>query len=85
MARVGSGVSLSGPCHTAAPLRNSIDSSVSSTYGEREETVYNGHTGCSCYDPMFVFNQFGDVEHCALRPGNVHSAYGSRTDTCIRR
>jgi hypothetical protein len=21
-----------------------------------------------------VFNQFGDVERCALRPGNVHSA-----------
>ena len=24
--------------------------------------------------PLFVFNQFGDVERCALRPGNVHSA-----------
>jgi hypothetical protein len=23
---------------------------------------------------LFVFNQFGDVERCALRPGNVHSA-----------
>ncbi len=22
-----------------------------------------------------VFNQFGDVERCALRPGNVHSAH----------
>ncbi len=22
-----------------------------------------------------MFNQFGDVERCALRPGNVHSAY----------
>jgi hypothetical protein len=21
-----------------------------------------------------VFNQFGDLERCALRPGNVHSA-----------
>ena len=24
----------------------------------------------------FVFNQFGDLERCALRPGNVHSADG---------
>ena len=24
--------------------------------------------------PLFVFNQFGDLERCALRPGNVHSA-----------
>jgi hypothetical protein len=25
-----------------------------------------------------VFNQFGDLERCALRPGNVHSADGWR-------
>jgi hypothetical protein len=25
-------------------------------------------------DLGYVFNQFGDVELCALRPGNVHSA-----------
>jgi hypothetical protein len=34
----------------------------------------NGHFGCMCYHPLFVFNQFGDLERCALRPGNVHSA-----------
>jgi DDE family transposase len=28
--------------------------------------------------PLFVFNQFGDVEHCVLRPGNVRSADGWR-------
>ena len=28
--------------------------------------------------PLFVFNQFGDVERCVLRPGNVHSADGWR-------
>jgi Transposase DDE domain group 1 len=27
---------------------------------------------------LFVFNQFGDVERCALRPGSVHSAGGWR-------
>jgi hypothetical protein len=25
-------------------------------------------------DPLFLFNEFGDLERCALRPGNVHSA-----------
>ena len=49
-------------------------SSENPTYGEREGSAYNGHFGCTCYHPLFVFNQFGDVERCALRPGNVHSA-----------
>ncbi len=53
-----------------------MDSSVSPTYGNQEGTAYNGHFGCTCYHPLFVFNQFGDVERCALRPGNVHSADG---------
>jgi len=53
-----------------------MDSSESPTYGEQEGSAYNGHFGCTCYHPLFVFNQFGDVERCALRPGNVHSADG---------
>ena len=52
-----------------------MDSSVSPTYGDQEGTAFNGHFGCTCYHPLFVFNQFGDLERCALRPGNVHSAY----------
>ncbi len=24
--------------------------------------------------PLFLFNQFGDLERCVLRSGNVHSA-----------
>src|SRR3954470_10349598 len=55
-----------------------MDSSVSPTFGEQEGTAYNGHFGCTCYHPLFVFNQFGDLERCALRPGNVHSAEGWR-------
>jgi len=55
-----------------------MDSSESPTYGEQEGSSYNGHFGCTCYHPLFVFNQFGDVERCALRPGNVHSAADSR-------
>ena len=44
----------------------------------RKEPPYNGHFGCTCYHPLFVFNQFGDLERCALRPGNMHSADGWR-------
>jgi hypothetical protein len=53
-----------------------MDSSVSPTHGEQEMSVWNGHFECTCYHPLFVFNQFGDLERCALRPGNVHSADG---------
>jgi hypothetical protein len=53
-----------------------MDSSVSPTYGEQENSAWNGHYACTCYHPLFVFNQFGDLERCALRPGNVHSAEG---------
>ena len=55
-----------------------MDSSVSPTHGEQEGTAYNGHFGCTCYHPLFLFNQFGDLERCSLRPGNVHSADGCR-------
>jgi hypothetical protein len=53
-----------------------IDSSESPTYGNQEGSAYNGHFGCMCYHPLFVFNQFGDLERCKLRRGNVHSADG---------
>jgi len=53
-----------------------MDSSVSPTHGAQEDTAWNGHFGCMCYHPLFVFNQFGHLERCALRPGNVHSADG---------
>jgi len=55
-----------------------MDSSVSETHGAQEGSAYNGHFGCTCYHPLFVFNQFGDLERCALRAGNVHSADGWR-------
>src|ERR1017187_8473401 len=51
-----------------------MDSSESPTYGEQERSAYNRHFGCTCYHPLFVFNQLGDLERCALRSGNVHSA-----------
>src|SRR5215204_4945494 len=55
-----------------------MDSSVCPTYGEQEGSAHNGHFSCTCYHPLVVFNQFGDLERCALRPGNVHGAEGWR-------
>ena len=51
-----------------------MDSSVSPTHGAQDGTAWNGHFGCNCYHPLFIFNQFGHLERCALRNGNVHSA-----------
>src|SRR5271170_6697489 len=39
-----------------------MDSSVSPTHGEQEMSVWNGHYECTCYHPLFVFIQFGDLE-----------------------
>jgi hypothetical protein len=65
--------------HSRRPPRGvllDMDSSVSPTHGEQEKSCWNGHYECTCYHPLFLFNQFGDLERCALRPGNVHSASG---------
>ncbi len=63
-----------------------MDSSVSETYGRQEGSAYNGHFRCSCYHPLFCFNQFGDLERAILREGNVHSAddwaLGARAGGC---
>ena len=51
-----------------------MDSSVSETYGQQEGSAYNGHFECTCYHPLFLFNQFGDLERVMLRRGNHASA-----------
>ena len=51
-----------------------LDSSVSETYGKQQGTAYNGHIECLCYHPLFLFNQFGDLERVLLRRGNKASA-----------
>ena len=51
-----------------------LDSSESPTHGNQEGSAYNGHFGCTCYHPLFCFNQYGDLERALLRQGNVHSA-----------
>ena len=51
-----------------------IDSSEIPVHGDQEGSAWNGHFQSKCLHPLFVFNQFGDLERCSLRPGNVHSA-----------
>ncbi|MDH4239548.1 MAG: IS1380 family transposase [Phycisphaerae bacterium] len=64
--------------HRRKPLMKQIildmDSSVSPTYGNQEGSAYNGYFECTCYHPLFCFNQYGDMERTLLRNGNVHSA-----------
>jgi len=63
--------------HKGKPPRQIIldmDSSVSPTYGNQEGSAYNGYFECTCYHPLFCFNQYGDMERTLLRNGNVHSA-----------
>ena len=55
-----------------------MDSSVRPTHGDQEGATWNGHFDCTCYHRNFLFNQFGMLERCALRRGNVHSAGGWR-------
>src|SRR5216683_6629965 len=66
-----------------------MDSGESPTYVAQEGSTYNGHFGCTCYHPLFVFNQLGDLERCALRSGKVHSAErlarGARAGSCSLR
>jgi hypothetical protein len=66
------------PAAPAEVIVLDMDSSESPTYGEQEGSADNDDFVCTCYHPLFVFNQFGDVQRCALRSGNVHSADGCR-------
>ena len=36
--------------------------------------AYKVHFGCTCYHPLFLFNQFGQLEYAVLRHGNKASA-----------
>ena len=64
-----------------------IDSSESPVQGQQQGAAWNGHFDCACYHPLFVYNQHGDLERCALRPGNVHNGHGWRAvlDLVIQR
>ena len=63
--------------HQRKPIKEIIldmDSSDSPTFGRQEGSAYNGHFGYTCYHPLFLFNQFGDIERALLRHGNVYSS-----------
>ncbi|MHC4065625.1 MAG: IS1380 family transposase [Planctomycetota bacterium] len=63
--------------HECAPLDKLIldlDSSVSPTHGDQEGSAYNGYFERMCYHPLFLFNQYGDLERAMLRRGNHNSA-----------
>ena len=63
--------------HERQPLKELIldlDSSVSEIYGRQQGAAYNGHFECTCYHPLFLFNQWGDLERVLLRRGNHASA-----------
>jgi hypothetical protein len=63
--------------HQRKPIKKIIldmDSSDSPTFGRQEGSAYNGHFGYPCYHPLFLFNQFGDLERTLLRNGNVYSS-----------
>lgn len=63
--------------HQRKPIKEiilDVDSSDSPTFGKQEGSAYNGHFGYTCYHPLFVFNQFGDMERALLRNGNVYSS-----------
>jgi len=63
--------------HQSKPIKEVIldmDSSDSPTFGRQEGSAYNGYFGYICYHPLFLFNQFGDIERTLLRNGNVHSS-----------
>ena len=53
-----------------------ISLDMDSSEGPEEGSAWNGHFQKKCLHPLFVFNLFGDLERCALRPGNVHGADG---------
>jgi hypothetical protein len=51
-----------------------MDRSVSETYGQQEGSADNGHFGCACYHPLFVFHRCGDLERVLPRRSDRHSA-----------
>ncbi len=70
----GSWIDLVQQCAPLDKLILDLDSSVSATHGEQQGSAYNGYFECLCYHPLFLFNQYGDLEWAMLRGGNHNSA-----------
>jgi hypothetical protein len=62
-----------------------MDSSVSPTHGEQEMSARNGHYECTCYHPLFVFNQFGDLERLPTIWGISYAPWRRRSRSGIGR
>ncbi len=74
MEQSGTWVDLVQECVPLDKLILDLDSSQSETYGGQQGSAYNGYFGCTCYHPLFLFNQYGDLERAMLRRGNHNSA-----------
>jgi hypothetical protein len=58
-----------------------VDLSERPTSGEQAGSSYKAISAgpvITHYHPIFVFNPLGDLERCALRPGDAHSGAGWR-------
>ena len=49
---------------------------MSPTHGEQENSVWNGHYACTCYHPLFVFNQsvIWNAARCVLAMSTAPTA-----------
>ena len=59
-----------------------MDSSGSPTFGQQEGSAWNGHFRCTCYHPLFVFNQFGDLERCCSVPATCTAPTSGAPSWC---
>ena len=57
-----------------------LDASASETYGRQRGRAYKDRFHCQCCDPVFCFNQPGDVEAALLR----HNQHPAAADALLR-
>ena len=55
-----------------------LDSTEDPAHGQQEGVADHGHFAKNCFPPLFCFTSEGDCLRAKLRPGNVHSADGTR-------
>src|SRR5262249_17029002 len=56
------------------PIALHMDSPSPQPHHQQQASAYNGLFGCTRYQPLFVFNQLGDLERVMLRRGNQNRA-----------
>jgi hypothetical protein len=71
MAEGGGGEEQAVRARSGARRGRTSDRPARGASGAQEGTAYNGHIARTCYHPLFVFNQDGDLERCALRAGSL--------------